>query len=736
MSEPKNILRIAVARPLYQLLDYLPIANITVQRGARVRVPLGFTECTGIVVDIIDKAEVDQLKTITQYIDSTPLFSTTDLKLIQWASQYYHHPLGEVFAKTLPALLRGQRQIPLTKFWQASALSPEEQEKRLGRASKQRELFSLITSHNTAINFYQIRSHFKKNINPIITQLEKKNLIEITKTEFVFQYDKPQLAPPHNLQLTFEQEQCLLAIADNDQTERPKPVLLHGITGSGKTEVYCHAISSLIKQHKQILVIVPEIGLTPQLHQRFEQFFPQQKVAIMHSGLADSERMNTWLGAQSGQLDILIGTRSSVFVPMPELGMIIVDEEHDSSLKQQDNFCYHARDIAIKRAHDLKISIILGSATPSLESLQNSESGRYHYLRLNKRPGARQSPRVQIEDIRAISLDSSIGPTLLRETKSHLSQGNQVMLFLNRRGFAPALYCPSCGWHAQCTHCDSNMTYHASAQQLICHRCDSFRAVDHHCPDCKNSQITTQGQGTERIEQKLQAYFPKTKIIRIDRDTTTRKGQLEQKLAEVHRGEPVILVGTQMLAKGHDFPNLTLVGILDIDQSLFSTDFRAWERLSQLIIQVSGRAGRAEKKGTVILQSTQPHHPFFSLLLEKGYLAVAKHSLQERQAWQFPPYSQQALIRASATKMEHALEFLDAVKVILQNGSNIDLELLGAAPSPIEKRAKRYRAQLLINTRHRKQRYNAISGLLLQINNLSKKGQLRWSIDIDPLDYA
>ncbi|MCK5726031.1 MAG: primosomal protein N' [Thiotrichaceae bacterium] len=736
MTDPSHILRIAVARPLYQLLDYLPIPNTNAKLGARVCVPLGFSQCTGIVIHIIEKTDIANLKQIIHLVDQEPLFDQTSLQLLRWASQYYHHPIGEVMIKALPVLLRGQRQVPKTFFWQVNPQHPDATS--LNRAPKQKALFTLISEQTAAIDFHTLRQQFQSNINSLLTLLEKKGFIYKASNQFVFQYQAPKILPRQKLQLTDEQQTCLNAIEDNKQTTQPKPILLHGITGSGKTEVYCRAIAPLIKKNQQILIIVPEIGLTPQLQQRFEQFFPEYKVALMHSKLNDSERMNAWLGTYSGQLDILIGTRSAVFTPMPRLGMIIVDEEHDSSLKQYEKFTYHARDIAIKRAYDLKISIILGSATPSLESFHNSEIGRYHYLRLSKRPSTHQSPKVLIQDIRALDPDVGIAPQLLKGISNHLAENSQVMLFLNRRGFAPTLYCPNCGWHAQCPHCDNNMTYHASSQQLLCHRCDNFKAVNSYCPDCKHSQITTQGQGTERIEQKLQRYFPKTTIIRIDRDTTSRKGELKQKLAEVHRGDPCILIGTQMLAKGHDFPNLTLVGILDIDHSLFSTDFRAWERLSQLIIQVSGRAGRAEKKGTVILQTTEPEHPFFHLLLSSGYLAVARYSLEERKNWHFPPYSQQALIRASATQMEYALEFLDKLKVILQSYQKEEeaLELLGAAPSPIEKRAKRYRAQLLMNTKTRSHRHYYINRLLGDIASISKKGQLRWSIDIDPMDYA
>ena len=758
MTEPPNILRVAVPRPLFQLLDYLPANLVTTKpvtskkdilitipkAGCRVRIPFGHTEITGVVVEVVNNSTHDELKPILEILDTEPLLDSQTLKLLMWASQYYHHPIGDVITHAIPLALRGQRKVPKTPVWVTKTTQAPP---NLTKAPKQQAVYEAILQSKTeGINEVALQAELGKNTKAHIRQLEKKSLIQIKKEAFYFSSnlninDKPDKHTlpdnkPSPLTLTQEQQDCIIQICT------PKPYLLHGVTGSGKTEVYLRVIEPLLAAGQQILILVPEIGLTPQLLQRFTEFFntgDKQKtmnIAVMHSKLSDGERMKAWLAAKTGQVDILIGTRSAVFVPMPKLGMIIIDEEHDSSLKQQEGFRYHARDLAVKRAHELDIPIVLGSATPSLESLHNSHLGRYHYLHLSQRPGTRSRPSVLVQDIRGLLLESGICPPLLSTIREHIKAGNQVLLFLNRRGFAPALLCPKCGWHATCPHCDSNMTYHAHSHKLICHRCDYDRAVDNHCPECKNPQITTRGQGTERIEQKLQTHFPDTRIIRVDRDTTRRKGELQKKLDQVNLGAPAILIGTQMLAKGHDFPNLTLVGILDVDQSLFSTDFRAWERLSQLIIQVAGRAGRAKKKGTVMLQTTQPDHPFFHILLSQGYLAIAEQSLSERKSWSFPPYAYQALIRANATRKEHALNYLHEIKKQLLVYQSSDFILLGPAPSPIEKRANRYRTQLLLTAMTRKQLHQALHTLTHNSKGIRKTGGIRWSVDVDPIDYS
>ena len=731
MTNPVHILRVAVPRPLFQLLDYLPLEGDLPLPGCRVRVPFGPAEVTGVVVSVTDESRFENLRQIIAVLDQQPLLDAAMLSLLQWASRYYHYPPGEVVMHALPKALRQQRKVPETSVWQCcTKLDPVSLE-GLQRAPKQLAVFSAIRESAEGVNRVALQEQFGSSVNTILRTLAQKQLIEQSHSAFYF---SPPVYEPAIAQqavtLTDEQQACVAQIT------QAKTYLLHGVTGSGKTEVYLHTIAPLLAAGKQVLILVPEIGLTPQLLSRFRAYFPDHSMVVMHSGLADGERMQAWLAAQTGQVDILIGTRSAIFVPMPRLGMIIIDEEHDSSFKQQEGFHYHARDLAVKRAHDAKIPVVLGSATPALESLHNASQGRYQMLSLTQRPGSRAQPAVMVQDIRGLPLESGVCAPLLGMIREHIDAGNQVMLFLNRRGFAPAMICPACGWHAECPHCDANMTYHAHSQKLICHRCDAERPVHSTCPQCGNKHITTRGQGTERVEQKLQAYFPTTRMIRIDRDTTRRKGALQKKLDGVNDGKPAILIGTQMLAKGHDFPRLTLVGILDVDQSLFSTDFRAWERLAQLIIQVAGRAGRADRKGTVVLQSTQPDHPFFQTLLSQGYLAIANLSLTERKNWHFPPFAYQALIRANAEKQENALHFLQQVKALLEPTQSSDLVILGPAPSPIEKRARRYRTQLLITATRRKLLHQTLNLLIENSKSLKKKGGVRWSIDVDPIDYV
>lgn len=728
------LLRVAIPRPLFRYFDYYFDGDETPQIGCRVRIDFGHTEITGFIIERPEVSPFDELKPILRLLDKTPLIDTATMAFLQWASRYYHHPLGEVIQNAIPVALRGTRQIPTSLQWR---IANYDQASTLQKAPRQLALYQRLSEAPTGIKEELLTREFGKTCKNTLRQLAKKSLItaEYCEAEFILP-STPVDTPATRLQLTEEQANCVNQIKTIANSEQPKPTLLHGITGSGKTEIYLHAITPVLTQGKQILVLVPEIGLTPQLTNRFQRFFPQANIVLLHSQLANIERMNAWLAAQTGQADIMIGTRSAVFTPMPRLGQIIIDEEHDASLKQQEGFRYHARDLAIKRAYDQNIPIIIGSATPSLESYYNVLQNRYHYLLLKKRPGSSLQPEVRLQDVRGLPLEAGLSPPLIKAIKTHLESGNQAMVFLNRRGFAPALYCPQCGWHAQCKRCDANMTYHAHKHKVICHHCDFEEPVPPACPDCGNEHISTKGQGTERLEHALQTQLPNAHIVRIDRDTTTQKHALSEKLQAVNAGEPVLLIGTQMLAKGHDFPNLTLVGILDIDQSLFSTDFRAWEKLAQLIIQVSGRAGRAEKKGTVILQTTQPDHPFFNTLLTGGYLAIAKQSLQERKNWHFPPYAHQMLIRANATKTDHVNAFLTDLKASISEHASTDCILLGPAPSPMEKRNSRYRFQLLITAKNRKQLHQIAQKITVNAESIKKRGGLRWSIDIDPIDYS
>ena len=734
-----RVVRVVIQRPIYKQLDYqcdlIPLPKV----GCRLRVPLGNSVVTALLVESNVESEFKNLKDVIEVLDDTPIIDGEMMALLQWASHYYFYPLGEVLFHALPVALRKGKQVPTLRLWQTNKLGKILDSEDLKRAPKQKAMLEFLQKGE--VGEQALDNIFGKTWRSILKQLDKKELIEYREVDADYSLPKNiETIPTKNqVTLTDEQQQSVIKIEEYFQADKPKPILLHGITGSGKTEVYLRAISRVLETGKQVLVLVPEIGLTPQLLYRFKEHYPQYSVATLHSGLADGERLRVWLGAKSGAINIIIGTRSAIFTPMKNIGTILIDEEHDASLKQQEGFLYQGRDMAIKRAHDLSIPVLLGSATPSLESLQNVNQKRYHYLRLRSRPGTSKRPEMIVQDIRALPLEAGISSLMMSEIRTHLQNSNQVMIFLNRRGFAPVLMCPSCGWHAVCDHCEMGMTYHASERKVICHHCSTEEFVKPTCPECHSNKLTTQGQGTERIEQVLNSHFPETPVIRIDRDSTSKKGSLEKKLQQVYKGEPVILIGTQMLTKGHDFPKLTLVGILDVDQALFSTDFRAQERLAQQVLQVSGRAGRGEQKGRVVLQTSQPEHPLLIALLSKGYSQVSQDILSERKLWHYPPYGAQALVRVSANNENAGMNFLN--KFVLQLRSEVPefveggVELLGPIPSPLAKRASRYRFQLLISSNQRGQLHATIEKILPHLIQLRRTGGVRWVVDIDPLDF-
>ncbi|WP_299879828.1 primosomal protein N' [uncultured Cocleimonas sp.] len=731
-----NVVRVAIQRPLYMLLDYSCDSELHPEPGCRVRVSLGNSVITGIVVETGVESEFKTLKPIIEILDQSPLIDEKLLSLLHWSSSYYFHPLGEVLFHALPVDLRKGKNVPKIEIWNVTKAGLELLEGELKRAPKQQAMLDYVIQ-KVGADANGLKQLLGDNWRSTSRELIKKELVTIeeidpqkitTPANHVFSVN-----PPHHL--TEEQQQCLTDIDTHFKEPKLLPILLHGITGSGKTEVYLSVIAPILKAKKQVLVLIPEIGLTPQLLSRFRQYFPDSNIDCLHSGLADGERTRVWLGAKSGSIDIVIGTRSAVFTPLLNPGMILIDEEHDASFKQQEGFLYQGRDMAIKRAHDLSIPILLGSATPSLESLYNVEKERYHYLRLNNRPGASNPPDIALQDIRTLPLDAGISSLMMTDIRQHLDNNNQVMLFLNRRGFAPVLMCQDCGWHAVCSHCDMGMTYHASMGKIICHHCGYEERVKSTCPDCSSTKLTTQGQGTERIEEVLNTHFPETPVIRIDRDSTSRKGSLEEKLELVNSGEPVILIGTQMLTKGHDFPKLTLVGILDVDQALFSMDYRAHERLAQQVLQVAGRAGRGEAKGKVILQTSQPQHPMLLSLLSQGYASTAQQILNERKLWNYPPLGCQALVRVNALDLQLAHNFISTLGADLAAINSEKVMLLGPMPSPLARRAKRYRFQLLISAEKRGDLHGFLHSVLSIISKIRKTGGVRWMIDVDPVDF-
>jgi len=666
-----TLLRIAVPVPLRKTLDYLLPDTLDSQQlkpGIRIKVPLGKREVIGLLIELTTTDAPDKkLKPIINILDNAPLFSKDMLSLCAWASNYYHHPIGDVMLNALPPLLRKGR-----KTSEADA-----------------------TPHANQQNHTKIKQQ-----PPSLTSAQEKAINDVMRHKHQF-----------------------------------KCFVLDGVTGSGKTEVYLQIIHDTLKQNKQALVLIPEISLTPQTLSRFEQRF-NAPIVSFHSGLTEKERLTAWLKAKSGEAKIIIGTRSAIFTPCPNLGVIIIDEEHDLSYKQQEKFRYSAKNIAIMRAHSENIPIILGSATPSFETLYNVEKKRFSYLQLPERVGNAIHPHYHLVNIRGEKLEQGLSQELLTAIGQHLHQNNQVLLFLNRRGYAPTLACHECGWIATCPRCDIHMTLHRAPYQLRCHHCDTVKPVPTTCPTCREKKLKPLGIGTERLEEALEKHFPSIPIIRIDRDTTRKKNALNAMVTEIMQGNRQILIGTQMLAKGHHFPHVTLVGILNADSGFFSSDFRATERSAQLLIQVAGRAGRAEKPGEVFIQTLYPKHPLLLQLIQKGYHDFSLTALQERQESLLPPYSYFALLHAEAIKQSLPTQFLEQVRTIAETINHESVYILGPMPSPIQRRKSHYRVQLLFQSASRKNLQDFLSRLIPKIDELKTSKKVKWAIDIDPLEMG
>ncbi len=746
MSAANIFLRVAIPSPLRRCFDYLPPTACdlhTLQPGIRLRVPFGRTTVIAVLLAVSDKTAVpkSRLKRVSEVLDAAPVLSRSLLKLLMWASSYYQHPIGEVMGNALPALLR-QGHAPEVKgepVWQLTddgrALDSLVREQTRRRAPRQAALLQLLsTAPDIALSAPHIDAT-QNNWRPVMRKLVDKGWVEVTNRSGLLPLpvNKSTTAP----QLHRAQADAVAAITA--ELGNFGVHLVDGVTGSGKTEVYLALIESVLARDQQVLVLVPEIGLTPQLVSRFQQRFAVP-IAVLHSGLSDRERLGTWLMARSGDAAIVIGTRSAVFTPFAGLGLLILDEEHDASFKQQEGFRYSARDVAIKRAHFEGLPVVLGSATPSLETLHNAHQGRYSRLVLAERAGVARPPHIAVLDVRKQPMFDGLSTALINALRRHLDKGGQTLVFLNRRGYAPAMLCHDCGWVAKCRRCDANMTLFNGNTRLRCHHCGSERRADSCCPDCQCKELRPVGAGTERLEAALKQQFPDTGIVRIDRDTTRRKGAMQNLLDSVHDGSKRILVGTQMLAKGHHFPDVTLVGIVDIDQGLFSADFRATERMAQLLVQVAGRAGRAEKPGQVLIQTHHPDHPLLQILLHEGYTAFAKAALEERRQTQLAPYSYMALLRAEAVDGQLPLQFLKHARQLAEQlgaafGANFgesSVQLLGPIPAPMERRAGRIRAQLLLQASERAALHHLLEPWLQQLESDKLGRKVRWSIDVDP----
>ena len=726
----------AVDTPLRRLFDYLPPAlpagAAQPRPGMRVRVPFGRRRLVGVVMAVADASDLppERLKPILEVLDATPALEASALALIQWSAEYYHHPVGQVLASALPRLMRlGAGVVATGECWTMSGAGRDAAaagEPR--RALKQRALLDFLISRGGAATAEHLREH-SASWRDAARALEKRGWLTRTQ-EALAQIPEPVRVRTAGPSLLPEQRDAVERVAS--AAPDYAAFLLEGVTGSGKTEVYLRLTGEALARGRTVLVLVPEIGLTPQLVGRFRERF-EAPLAVLHSALTDHERLAGWRATWSGRARIVLGTRSAVFAPLPDLGLIVVDEEHDASFKQHEGALrYSARDLAVVRARLAGVPVLLGSATPSLETLHNVAAGRYTRLRLLRRPGESRPPLLKLVDLRVSAVEGGISTQATLAIERHLAADGQVLVFLNRRGYAPTLLCTACGWIAPCGECDARLTVHLAASSLRCHHCGADAPLPARCPQC-GFAVKPVGQGTERIEAALGTRFPGVNIARLDRDVVRRRGDVDEVVRRMSSGEARILIGTQMVTKGHDFPNVTLVVVLNADQGLFSTDFRAPERLAQTIVQVAGRAGRGAKPGEVLIQTEFPQHPLLVSLLEHGYDGFADAALAERLEASWPPFSRLAALRASGKTREAALGFLREARAAAGTPPR-GLKLLGPVPAAMAKRAGRYHAQLLIESRERPPLHRFLDAWLPGLEAHKSSQRVRWALDVDPLE--
>ncbi|MFM2479087.1 primosomal protein N' [Celerinatantimonas sp. MCCC 1A17872] len=732
-----RLVRVVLATHIRRHFDYLlPEQMPTPAIGARVRVVFGKRNMTAIVVELPHETTIaiEKLRPIEAILDEQPLLNEQLHRLLCWAAGYYHYNLGDIYLQALPKLLRqgALAEHPKCKAWQLTdaGKSYYQQIKNTTKAPRQNQALALLIEHE------QILAHetfLKAGISQtILSTLANNHYVQ--QTELDTQQTRYQRLEELSEQPPkLNRQQAVAVAAINSKAGQFAPFLLDGITGSGKTEVYLQILEPILKAGQQALILVPEIGLTAQTIARFEKRF-NLPMAILHSGLNDKERCVAWLQAKDANAAIIIGTRSALFTPMLRPGIIIIDEEHDSSFKQQDTFRYHARDVALMRAKLEQLPIVMGSATPALETLNNALIGRYQHLELTERAGRASVASYELVDIRSQPLRAGLSPQVLKAMQETLRQGQQVMLFLNRRGYAPALLCHECGQVVECERCERPYTLHNHPPHLECHHCGSQRAIPKQCQHCGSTHLVTTGIGTEQLESELAHLFPDYSIARIDRDSTRRKGALDQVLDEITQNQHQILIGTQMLAKGHHFPSVTMVAILDIDHALFSSDFRASERLAQLFIQVSGRAGRSGMAGKVYLQTHHPEHELLQDLINNGYGHFARFALAERKLTDLPPFSYQALLRFEATSVHNLGALGQKLEHFAKQQMHTGCWIFPINEAPVPKRAGKFRQQQLIQAKDRKNLHQLISALINYLEPLPEAKRVRWSIDIDPID--
>lgn len=745
------LIQVALPVPLYQVFDYLVPDNLQnptnfPKIGSRVLVPFGWQQLIGIVINHIEHSDIaiDKLKHILQVIDNEAIIDDNLLKLAHWLSQYYHYPLGDVFAVMLPTLVRQGKVLTQPQdFWRV--LRPATEHDFSKSVKKQRQQFSLIELHNEFNLFNNKTEILESDLlaqgveKSFLQTFAKKGLIEHFSDFAKFEAPPQVKLKQPNLDLNDEQNQAVHKIHQAITENKYQGFLLNGVTGSGKTEVYLQAMQPVLEQGKQVLILVPEIGLTPQTRQRFDERF-LANILMLHSGLNDNVRLQGWQDCRTGKAQIIIGTRSAIFYPFSNLGLIIVDESHDLSYKQQDTLRYHASDVALYRGFLAKLPVILGTATPSLESLNLVKQSKLTELTLTQRAGNAKSAPIQLIDARSQKSQHGLSNSLIQAMQKTLDKNEQVLVFLNRRGYAPILLCNECGWQADCPRCDAHLTVHLSPISLLkCHHCDWQNPIPKTCPNCQQSSLDPIGMGTARLVENLGEIFADVPIIQIDRDTTRRKNSWEQIYQQISDNPKAILVGTQMIAKGHHFPNVTLVAMPNADRGFLSADFRSPEHTAQLIVQVAGRAGRAEKNGLVLIQTLQPDNPDLKTLVTHGYLTLANELLTQRQLLGLPPSSYACLVRVESNSLEKNHQFLNDAKNLLPSRADLSqmrLAVLGVIDAPMTKKNSRYHSQLLILSQNRQTLHQLLNQWWQTALNLPSAKYLKIVIDIDPSGWG
>ena len=713
-----RIVKVVVPRRVWDAYDYaVPDGHPLPGIGARVSVPLGGGRAVAIVIGHPEKSDFE-LRRIDRLIDEQPLLSPDMVELGLWISDYYHHPLGSVFETLLPtAALQGRvaRTEPEQQWCLVDAANPPQLR---ANAKRQQHALQMLREHGA------IRESALSELGVARSALdafEQKNIVK--RRDVVV----PRVVTSGTVVPTDEQRIAIDAV--RDALNEFRTFLLDGITGSGKTEVYLQVIETVVRQGRQALVLVPEIALTPQMTSRFRERFSH--ISVMHSMMSNVQRFESWTQAAVGEVPIVVGTRSAVFTPFQDLGVIVVDEEHDASYKQTESLHYSARDVAVMRANKLGIPCILGSATPSLESIVNVQSKRYDHLKLSKRPGTAELPTFHVQDMRLTQVRGGICEPLMRRIGEHLTSDGQVLILINRRGHSTYYFCQACGWTAVCDDCDVRLTWHEVPNRLLqCHACGRRYQPVSKCPDCGKEAIVSLGVGTQQVEETLAAEFPDVPLHRIDRDSMRTNKQLTETFEQLQHANEGLLIGTQMLAKGHHFPNVTLVAVIAADYGFLSTDFRGPERTAQLIVQVAGRAGRAEKRGEVWIQSFDPNNADLQSLVQHGYNGFSETELQVRKEASAPPFGYMAVIRAEGPDAGLAEDFCSEVLNTLRQCS---VTVLGPASAPISRVARQYRFQGIVMTKQRRQLHEALK-TVARMRPRSRK--VRWSIDVDPIDTA